>query len=155
VYVAAAAAIVVIATGRDVRWLIGGALCAIAGVSLFSLATRIFPDTIRVYDPTANNRLAQPLGYWNGLSAFVVMGILFAVGFAARGSLRAIRGVAAALTVPLAATFYFTFGRTGWLALAVALAAAVLFDSRRVQLLAVVTCVAPFAAVGIWAASTY
>jgi hypothetical protein len=155
VYVAAASAIIVIAAGRDVRWLIGGVLCAVGGVSLFSLATRIFPGTIRVYDPTATNRLAQPLGYWNGLSAYVVMGVLLALGFAARGSRVWMRAVAAALVVPLGATFYFTFGRTGWLALAVALVAAVAFDRRRVQLLAVMTCVLPIAAVGVWAASRY
>jgi O-Antigen ligase len=155
VYFAAAAAIIVIAAGRDVRWLVGGALCAVGGVSLFSLATRIFPDTIRVYDPTANNRLAQPLGYWNGLSAYVVMGMLLALGFAARGSRLWIRGIAAALVVPLAATFYFTFGRTGWLALAVALVAAVAFDRRRVQLLAVMTCLVPIAGIGVWLASRY
>src|SRR5690242_1755411 len=80
VYVAAAATIIVIAAGRDVRWLLGGVLCAVGGVSLFSLATRIFPDTIRVYDPEATNRLSQPLGYWNGLSAYVVMGVLLALG---------------------------------------------------------------------------
>jgi hypothetical protein len=155
VYVAAAAAIVVIATGRDVRWVLGGALCAIGGVALFSLATRIFPDTIRVYDPTATNRLAQPIGYWNGLSAFVVMGILLALGFAARASRPVIRGAAAALVVPLAATFYFTFGRTGWLALAVALVAALIFDRRRVQLLAVMTCIVPIAGIGVWLSSRY
>jgi O-Antigen ligase len=155
VYVAAAAAIVVIVAGRDVRWLIGGALCAVGGVSLFSLATRLFPDSIRVYDPNATNRLAQPLGYWNGLSAYVVMGVLLALGFAARGSRLWMRGIAAALVVPLGATFYFTFGRTGWLALAVALVAAVAFDRRRVQLLAVMTCVLPAAAVAVWLASRY
>jgi len=155
VYVAAAAAIIVIAAGRDVRWLIGGALCAVGGVSLFSLATRLFPDTIRVYDPTATNRLAQPLGYWNGLSAYVVMGLLLALGFAARGGRVWMRGVAAALVVPFAATFYFTFGRTGWLALAVGLVAAVVFDRRRVQLLAVMTCVLPAAAVAVWLSSRY
>src|SRR5205085_3322557 len=153
VYVAAAAAIIVIAAGRDVRWLVGGALCAVGGVSLFSLATRVFPDTIRVYDPTADNRLAQPLGYWNGLSAYVVMGVLLALGFAARGSRFWLRGVAAALIVPFGATFYYTFGRTGWLALAIALVAAVAFDRRRAQLLAVMTCVGPIAGIGVWLAS--
>jgi hypothetical protein len=155
VYVAAAGAIVVIAAGRDVRWLIGGALCAVGGVSLFSLATRIFPNTIRVFDPTATNRLAQPIGYWNGLSVFVVMGVLLALGFAARGSRLWMRGVAAALVVPLAATFYFTFGRTGWLALAVGLIVAVGFDRRRVQLLAALSCVLPVAGIAVWAASRY
>jgi O-Antigen ligase len=155
VYVGAAAAIIVIAAGRDVRWLIGGALTGIGGVSLFSLSTRLFPGSIRVYDPTALNRLAQPLGYWNGLSAFTVMGVLLALGFAARGAHLWIRGIAAALVVPLAVTFYFTFGRTGWIALAVALFAAAVFDRRRVQLLAAMTCVLPVAAVGVWVASRY
>lgn len=155
VYVAAAAAIIAIVAGRDVRWLMGGALCAIGGVSLFSLGTRIFPDTIRVYDATTTNRLAQPIGYWNGLSVFIVMGVLLALGFAARGSRVWIRGVAAALVVPLGATFYFTFGRTGWIALAVGLVAAVAFDRRRVQLLAVTTCVLPIAGIGVWLSSRY
>ena len=155
VYVGAAAAIIVIAAGRDVRWLIGGVFCAVAGVSLFSLATRVFPGTIRVYDPTATNRLAQPLGYWNGLSAYVVMGVLLGLGFAARGSRIWIRGFAAALVVPLGVTFYFTFGRTGWIALAAALVAAVVFDRRRVQLLAAMTCVVPIAAIAVWVASRY
>jgi hypothetical protein len=155
VYVGAAAAIIVIAAGRDVRWLIGGALCAVGGVSLFSLATRVFPDTIRVYDPTANNRLAQPLGYWNGLSAYVVMGVLLALGFAARGSRLWMRALAAALVVPMGATFYFTFGRTGWFALAAALVAGVGFDRRRVQLLVVMTCIVPIAGIGVWLASRY
>ena len=96
------------------RWL----LCAIVAISLFSLGTRLFPNVLRVYDPTAINRLAQPIGYWNGLSVFTALGIVLALGFAAHGRTRVARTTAAALLVPLLATFYFTFGRTGWIALA-------------------------------------
>jgi O-antigen ligase len=118
VYVAAAAMFVLLCSRRSQRPLVGGVLWAIGAVCLFSLATKLFPNVLRVYDPTAVNRLAEPLGYWNGLSAFAAIGIVLALGFAAHGRTRASRAAAAALLVPLLSAFYFTFGRSGWIALA-------------------------------------
>jgi hypothetical protein len=155
VYVAGAVALVVFASSRTVPYLLGGLLCAIGAVSTFSLATRLFPGRIRVFDPTATYRLAQPLGYWNGLSVFCAMGMLLAVGYAARGRSARVRAAAAALLPLLLATFYFTFGRTGWLALGVGLVAAILFDRRRLQLVAIVLLLAPVAAVAVWSSAHY
>jgi hypothetical protein len=155
VYVSGVVALVVFASSRTVPYLLGGLLCAIGVVSTFSLATRLFPGHIRVFDPTATYRLAQPLGYWNGLSVFCAMGMVLAVGYAARGRSPGIRAAAAALLPLLLATFFFTFGRTGWLALAAGLIAAVLCDRRRLQLVAVVLLLAPVAVLAVWSSAHY
>jgi hypothetical protein len=155
VYVVGCAALAVIGAGRDVRYLLGGLLCAIGAVSLFSLATRLVPDHVRVSDSTATYRLAQPIGYWNGLSIFTVIGVLLALGFAARGRSTLVRAAAAALLVPLLVTFYFTFGRTGWLALAAGVCAALLFDRRRVQLLALMLPLGAIGGVAVWGSAQY
>src|SRR4029453_1064398 len=70
VYASAAAMFVLACTRRSQRPLLGGLLCAIGAVSLFSLGTRLFPNTLRVYDPTAGQKLAQPLRYLNWSSGF-------------------------------------------------------------------------------------
>ena len=155
VYVAGCGALVLIGARRHVGNLLGGLLCAISGVSLFSLATRLFPDVVRVADSTATYRLAQPIGYWNGLSIFTVIGVLLAVGFAARGRSIGTRAAAAAVVVPLLVTFYFTFGRTGWLALACGVCAAIVFDRRRLQLLAFGLLLAPIGGGAVWASAQY
>jgi hypothetical protein len=148
-------ALVVFASSRTVPYLLGGLVCAIGAVSTFSLATRLFPGHIRVFDPTATYRLAQPLGYWNGLSVFCAIGVVLAVGYAARGRSPGVRAGAAALVPLLLATFFFTFGRTGWLALAAGLIAAVLCDRRRLQLVAVVLLLLPVAALAVWSSAHY
>jgi O-Antigen ligase/Tetratricopeptide repeat len=63
------------------------------------------------------------------------MGILLALGLAGRDRQVAVRAVAGASVVVLAATLYFTFSRGGWLTLAAGILAAVAVDSRRLQLL--------------------
>src|SRR5258705_279 len=104
---------------------------------------RLFPRQLRVYDRSAVYRLAQPLGYWNALAIFTAIGVILALGFAARGRSFATRAISAAILVPLLATFYFTFGRGGWIALGVGLTVMVLIDPRRLQLLATLLVVAP------------
>jgi len=155
VYISGVVALVVFASSRTVPYLLGGLVCAIGAVSTFSLATRLFPGHIRVFDPTATYRLAQPLGYWNGLSVFCAIGVVLAVGYAARGRSPGVRAGAAALVPLLLATFFFTFGRTGWLALAAGLIAAVLCDRRRLQLVAVVLLLLPVAALAVWSSAHY
>jgi hypothetical protein len=152
-YLAGAAAVLLVARGRSVQWLLGGLLATITGVSAFSLATRLFPDRVGVFDSTTVYRLSQPLGYWNGLALFVAMGALLALGFAARGQMILTRAAGAAALVLLLPTFYFTFGRAGWIALAVGLAAAVLVDPRRLQFLATLLVITPAPIFGMWLAS--
>ena len=152
-YLAGAAAVLLVARPQSVQGLLGGLLAAITGVSAFSLATRLLPDRVGVFDRTAVYRLSQPLGYWNGLALLVAMGALLAVGFAARGRMIPTRAASAAALVLLLPTFYFTFGRAGWIALALGLATAVLVDPRRLQLLATLLVITPAPILGTWLAS--
>ena len=153
VYVAGVWAIVVVAETDQARRVLGGALAGISVIALFSLGTRLFPDQLRVYDRSAVYRLAQPLGYWNALAIFSAIGVILALGFAARGRSLAARAISAAILVPLLVTFYFTFGRGGWIALGVGLTVMVLIDPRRLQLLATLLVVAPSCVTAIWLAN--
>jgi len=153
VYVSAAGMLVLVCTRRSQRPLLAGLVYAIGAVSLFSLGTRLFPNVVRVYDPTAVNRLAQPLGYWNGLSAFTAIGAVLALGFAAHGRTWVARAAGAALLVPLLATFYFTFGRTGWIALATGTLVSIALDRQRLRALALLLALAPLLALDVWLSS--
>jgi hypothetical protein len=153
VYVSAAAMFVLACTRRSQRPLLGGLLCAIGAVSLFSLGTRLFPNVLRVFDPTAGQRLAQPLGYWNGLSAFTALGTVLALGFAAHGRTLAVRTASAAISVPLLATLYFTFGRSGWIALVAGTLVYIGLDRRPLRPLALLVALAPLLALAVWLAS--
>jgi hypothetical protein len=152
VYVAGVWAIVVVAETEQARRLLGGALAGISVIALFSLGTRLFPGQLRVYDRSAVYRLAEPLGYWNALAIFTAIGVILALGFAARGRSFATRAISAATLVPLLATFYFTFGRGGWIALGVGLTVMVLIDPRRLQLLVTLLVLAPSCVTAIWLA---
>jgi len=153
VYLSAVLAFVLVARAYSRVHMLGGVLWAIGAISLFSLATRLFPNTLRVFDPTAVNRLAQPIGYWNGLCGFVVIGIVLALGFAIHGRAPITRVAAAALLVPLVATFYFTFSKNGWIALAAGLLAAVVVDRRRLELLLLLILLAPVLVLDVWLSS--
>jgi hypothetical protein len=152
-YVAGAAAALLISRSRDVRRLLGGLLAGVCAIAAFSLATRLVPDRIGVYDATSVYRLAQPIGYWNGLAIFTGMGALIALAFAGRARSLPARAACAGALVLLLPTFYFTFGRGAWIALAVGVLAAVAIDPRRLQLLASLLSLAPIPALAVLAAS--
>lgn len=153
IYVSGVSALVVIGTNRSTRPILGGVLASIALLACFSLATRLFPGHLRIYDPTAVYRLAQPIGYWNALAIFTAMGALLALGFAARGRLLLVRALSGALLVVLLPTFYFTFGRAGWIALAAGVVVAVVVDPRRLQLLGTLLAVMPSSVTAVWLAA--
>jgi O-Antigen ligase len=153
VYAAGVAAVLLVTRTRHVRYLLGGIAVAISLIAAFSLATRLLPDRVGVFDNSVVYRLAQPIGYWNGLALFAAMGALLALAFAARARTIAVRCASFAVLVVLLPTFYFTFGRAAWVALAVGFLAAVAVDPKRLQLLATAMAVAPAAAVGVWIAS--
>ena len=102
------------------------------------------------FDTLAGYRLTDPIGYWNGLGIFAAMGVLLALGFAARARVSLARGIASALPVVLISTLFFTFSRGAWVALAVGLVVGVLVDPRRLQLLATVLVLAPWSALAVW-----
>src|SRR5438093_189836 len=152
-YVAGVAAILLVTRSRDLPRLLGGLLTAISAIAIFSLASRLFPDRVGVYDGTSVYRLAQPIGYWNGLAIFTGMGALLALAFASRARSIVVRAAAAAAPVVLLPTFYFTFGRGAWIALTAGAVFAVAIDPRRLQLLAGLLAFLPLPAVAVWAAS--
>ena len=94
------------------RAIVIGTWLAITAVCTYALLTRLFPKQFGVFDSLAGNRLSTPIGYWNGLGLLAAIGCLLALGLAARGGVF-VRMAAAASTVVLVLTLYFTFGRGG------------------------------------------
>jgi hypothetical protein len=135
VYLAGGAALLLLANGGRSAAVAGGVVAATAAVATFSMASRLYPRTFGMYTTGGGyGRLYQPIGYWNGLGAFAVTGIVLALGFAARGGMLT-RMLAAAALVPLAPTLYLTFSRGALVGLAAGLVALVALDTRRVQLI--------------------
>ncbi len=153
VYVSVVGGVLMLSRGRFARYLLGGLTLAVSLIAAFSLLTRLVPDRIGVYDREAVYRLAQPIGYWNGLGIFAGMGVLLAMGFAARARTIAARAASAGVLVILLPTLYFTFGRSAWIALAVGLVVAVAVDPKRLQLLAALLVLAPLPALAVLLAS--
>jgi hypothetical protein len=136
VYVALAAAALVLLRRATVPALLGGLLAAVTLVAGYGLATRLFPARLGTHDPVAVYRLAEPLGYWNALGVLAALGTLLGLALALRARTLRARALSAACVPILATTLYFTFGRGSWIALAVGLAAAVAVDTRRLRLCA-------------------
>src|SRR5205085_6413417 len=88
-----------------------------------------------------------------GLAVFMAIGALLALTFAARARTIPARAASAAALVLLLPTFYFTFGRGAWIALAFGFVAAAIADPRRLQLVATTIVVGPVPAIGTWIAS--
>jgi O-Antigen ligase len=153
VYVSGISAVLLVAQRIGVRSLLGGVFAAVLGVSAFALATRLFPERIGVFDSNAVYRLSEPIGYWNGLAVFAAIGMLLGLGFAARGQAILTRAASAFGLVLLLPTFYFTYGRAGWIALGLGLLVAILVDPKRLQLLATLLVAGPGPVAATWIAS--
>ena len=152
VYVSFAFALAVLGR-RSLELLLPALLAGIVAVAAYSLATRLLPDRVGTFDSSfAGYRLFVPLGYWNGLAIFVVVGIVVAVGLAARAGSITVRALSGASLVLLVPVLYFTFGRGGWIGLAAGLAAAIAVDPRRLQLVTTLFVVAPWPALAVWRA---
>ena len=152
VYVAAVAAVLVVASPRSLAWIAGAVLAATYSISAYSLVTRLFPDAVASSD-SAQYQLATPFGYWNALGLFVAIGLLLGVGFAANGRSVLLRAAAAAALVPLACTLYFTFSRGAWLALAAGAIVALVLDPGRLRTVAILLALLPAPALAVLAAS--
>jgi hypothetical protein len=127
------AAFVLLTARRHTGAMYGGVLLAIVLVSSYGLGTRLFPDRLGVFDPVAGYRLAEPIGYWNGLAIFAAMGVLLATGLAAGAERTATRMVAAAALPVLVLTQYFTFSRGSWIGLCAGLAIMVALAQRKLR----------------------
>lgn len=126
-------AFVLVTARRRVGAMYGGILFAVVLVSSYGLGTRLFPDRLGVFDPVAGYRLAEPIGYWNGLAIFAAMGVLLAAGLAAGAERTATRAAAAAALPLLVLTQYFTFSRASWIALGAGLAVMVALAPRKLR----------------------
>jgi hypothetical protein len=153
VYVLAALAGLVVTRGRYYRGVLGGTWAAISLVALYALATKLLPDRFGEFNSLEDYRLSEPVGYWNTLGILAVIGALLAVGLAARAPGLPVRALAAASTVVLLPTLYFTFSRGSWIALGAGIAVLVALDSRRLQLLTTLFVLAPAPALAVFLAT--
>jgi hypothetical protein len=148
-YLSALLALLLVVRRRSVPVLLGATTIGVTLVSGYALATRVFPDRAGQFDSIAAYRLSEPVGYWNALGVLAALGAVLALGLAARAERVAARAAAAAALPVLALTIEFTFSRGSWIALAAGLAAAVVLDPRRLQLLACALVLAPVSALAV------
>jgi hypothetical protein len=121
VYATAAAALAFVVTRERVAALLFGVVVGVGIVSVYALATRLFPERVGGhYDPAAGYQLAEPIGYWNALGLLLVMGVLVGLGLGLEVGVAA-KVTAGALLVPMSVALYFTFSRGSLGALAVGL----------------------------------
>jgi hypothetical protein len=152
VYLSGLLAAALVLRRRAVPWLVGGLGTAVACVCAYALATRLFPSVTGV-EAIVVNRLQTPIGYWNALGIFAVMGTLLLAGLAARAKWLPGRALAAAGTVVCVTTLYFTFSRGSWVALFVGIVVALAVDPRRLELSVSLLVLAPFSAASVVVAS--
>jgi hypothetical protein len=152
-YTAGALAFALVVRRARVAALLVGLWAGICVVCLDALAGRLFPERFAEFDAISVYRLSEPVGYWNALGVLAGFGLLLSISLAARAESLVVRLVAAASTVPLALTLYFTFSRGAWLALLAGLVVTLVLDPRRLQLVVTVLAVAPWPALAVWIAS--
>jgi hypothetical protein len=144
VYVAAALALLTLVGREHVRFLLAGVLGGVAIVCIYALLTRLFPNGFNSVNTWSGARLSTPVGYWNGLGIVAGIGVLLALGFAARSAAPVARAASGAAVPLLVTTLYFTFSRGAWLSTFAGLVVLFAVDRSRIRL-AVVT--APLAVV--------
>ena len=158
-YLAGSLALLLAARSSSLSHLLGGALTAITVVCATALSIRLFPDSVHSggvafsADSQAAFKLAEPLGYSNALGALAAIGIAVALGLAARVETTVGSALAATSLPILASTLYLTFGRAAWLALGAGLAAALVVDPRRLQLVTTLLALTPAPALVVLVAS--
>ena len=132
--------------GLQLRTVAYGALVVLTAVGVYAFLGKGLPDVVTHAHTYA--RLDSPIGYWNVLAVMMVMGLLVALAVGGdRATSSWLRTLAAAAAVPMCFTFFFTFSRGGWLALAVALVLYFAFTTTRLG--GVVTLAAVLTPVGL------
>jgi hypothetical protein len=129
------------AQGREgVRRTVGGVTTAIGVVAVLALLSRLHPswfppnDTATFLSSEAS-RLNYPLNYWNGLAAFMAIGLPAMLAFASRARWIGTRAVAAAAVPAMVLVAYYTFSRGGALEIAVGVVVLLALHPRRLSLL--------------------
>jgi len=134
VYLSGLLATLLVVRRSGYRMFLSGVWAGIAAVCCYSLATRLFPGWQSTFDSFGGYRLSEPIGYWNGLGILAAMGLLLALGIAARAKATVMRLVASSSVPVLATAVYFTYSRGAWIALAIGLVTALVLDANRLQL---------------------
>jgi hypothetical protein len=93
--------------------------------------------------------LFRPVGYANALGILAAIGVALAAGFILHSDHLVERVGAAAALVPLVAALYLSGSRGAWLALAVAIAALVGFESERLRAAALLVSLVPFVGLAV------
>jgi hypothetical protein len=114
---------------------------AIGAVAVLALLSRLHPawfpaNETAAFLPGTQSRLNYPLNYWNGLAAFVAMGVPLMAHYAATARALALRMLAAAALPAMAAVIYLTFSRGGWLEMGAAVIVLLALSSDRLWRLA-------------------
>jgi O-antigen ligase len=123
-YLATATALVLLAGPGSRPALLMGVLAAIVvlcAAGLVDAAVGDEPIGAVTDDPGSADRLAEPVGYANGMALLAAMGSLLAVGLALAPAHRLLRAACVALVPLFLAALYLTYSRGGWLALALGL----------------------------------
>jgi hypothetical protein len=130
-----------------VRWsgprpVLNGAASAVGLVGLLALASRLHPTWFPVNEQLVffkdAHRLSYPINYWNGLAAFLAIGVPLLLGVATAGRTAAGRALAAAGVPVLALGMFFTVSRGGAIAVAVGSIAFALLTRDRLRALATI-----------------
>jgi O-antigen ligase len=151
VYLAAALALCFVNGRWEASSVLVGVFVGVVLVSSYSLASVLFREQLDASLTTG--RLEEPIGYWNGLGIFAVLGVLIALGFVARGRTPVACASAAASLVLLMPVIHFTYSRGAWLAMSLGMAVAIAVDPDRSRLLAALVVVGPAPALAVYAAS--
>ena len=154
VYLAFASSVAVLGSRLGAGAITAGTFAGGLSISLYALAMRVFPEHLGTYDPFAEYRLSEPVGYWNALGLLIAMTLLLGVGIVARAQAStALRCLVAGALVPAAAALYFTFSRGAWVALLVGVAAMLVLDPHRLGSLAWLAGLALMPAAGVLVAA--
>jgi O-antigen ligase len=127
--------------GRDgLRRMLGGVATGIVVVSGVALLSRFQPSwfpELETPDLVSGTqaRLHYPLDYWNGLAAFVAIGVPLLLALATAPRHVAVRALAVAAVPALALTAFFTLSRGGAVEIAIALVVLFALHPRRLELL--------------------
>ena len=148
IYIAAVAGAMLVARRSSADAIVAGVYAGIVVVCAYSLATQLAPDRFGIYR-VEGARLFEPVGYWNSLGIFAVIGLFAGAHFAARSPSLWARALAAAPLPVLASALFFTLSRGSWICLGLALLWTVALEPRRVWLVTAlgVLAIAPAAAV--------
>jgi O-antigen ligase len=126
-YLATAGVLLLLARPSSRTGILFGVLAAVAALCLTGLADALVGDDpvgAATADPGSEERLSEPVGYANALALLAAVGVVLALGLAGIAQQLIVRVACLGLVPALLATLYLTYGRGGWLALAVGLVAA-------------------------------